>query len=97
MAGISRRAFLGGAAAAGAGAALAVALPQLEGSAPAGAAPLHGVHQAGTVQPTTQAVAVLALDVVATSRTDLMDLFQTITSRARLLVAGGVPENLGPG
>lgn len=82
---------------AGAGAALAAALPPLERSAEAAAVPLFGAHQLGAVQPPTAAVAVLAMDVTVTSRPELIDLFQTIASRVRLLVRGGAPENLGPG
>jgi deferrochelatase/peroxidase EfeB len=36
------------------------------------------------------------MDVIATSRSELVDLLQTITQRARLLSDGGTPENLGP-
>jgi deferrochelatase/peroxidase EfeB len=58
------------------------------------AVPFHGKHQAGIVlqQPQT---AVVSFDVTADGRAELTDLFQTITSRARFLTAGGTPPPVG--
>ena len=107
----TRRAFLGGTMGAGlVGAATAgyalraepaeaaspgavAARAQLEGRLPA--VPFHGEHQTGIVLKPLPATAVIAFDVTAQSKADLTDLFQTITSRARFLAAGGVPPPVG--
>ncbi|MGD0809554.1 MAG: Dyp-type peroxidase [Acidimicrobiales bacterium] len=100
MARLSRREFLGaGAAAVGAGAALAAgggALGLTLADQASASTPFHGAHQAGAVQPPAPVVAILAIDVIASTRSELVDLLQTITQRARLLVEGGAPEDLGP-
>jgi deferrochelatase/peroxidase EfeB len=72
--------------------ALAADTAAVDGLLPA--VPFHGQHQAGIVlqQPQTAAV---SFDVTADSRAELTDLFQTITSRARFLTAGGTPAPVG--
>jgi len=61
--------------------------------------PFHGAVQAGITRPApAQKFAThAALDVTATSRSELKDLFQTLTDRARFLTAGGTPPDLGVG
>jgi deferrochelatase/peroxidase EfeB len=59
------------------------------------AVPFHGVHQAGILPPPQRQTLVLAFDVTAASRSELTDLLQTLTSRARFLTAGGVPAAVG--
>ncbi len=107
----TRRAFLGGTVGAGlAGAATAgyalraepaqaaspggvAATAQLEGRLPA--VPFHGEHQNGIVLKPLPDTAVISFDVTAQTKADLIGLFQTITSRARFLTAGGVPPPVG--
>ena len=52
------------------------------------AVPFHGKHQAGILPVPTPATAVVSLDVTATDRASLTDLFQTVTDRARFLTDG---------
>jgi deferrochelatase/peroxidase EfeB len=61
------------------------------------AVPFHGAHQAGILPEPKAATAVVAFDATADSRADLVDLFQTITDRARFLTAGGTPPPVGIG
>ncbi len=106
-----RRAFLRGALGAGvagvatgaaAGAGITAAFG---GGAPAAprpgsaAIPYHGVHQAGVVnpKPAQPQGLFLACDVTAADRTELTDLFRTLTDRARFLTAGGTPPDPGIG
>jgi deferrochelatase/peroxidase EfeB len=100
---LSRRAFLTGSAAVGVaavaggvgGVALATAA---EGRAPAVAVPTYvpfdGAHQAGIVSPTrAQAAAIfVALDVVVTSKPELVTALAELTGRARNLTGGWSPE-----
>lgn len=99
----TRRGFLTGAAAVAAGgvgltalqdASASVAGP-LAGNTAEGSQPFEGAHQQGIVSPPQAAAAMVALDVTATSRNDLADLFRTITDQARFLTRGGDPINLG--
>ncbi|MBE1603338.1 Dyp-type peroxidase [Actinopolymorpha pittospori] len=53
--------------------------------------PFHGYHQAGIATPPQRVATFLSFDLVATSRGELVDLFRTLTSRARFLTAGGTP------
>jgi deferrochelatase/peroxidase EfeB len=69
--------------------ALTTATATLEGRLPA--VPFHGTHQAGILPTPSPATAVVSFDVTATDRASLVDLFQTITDRARFLTAGGTP------
>src|SRR6202167_3510059 len=59
------------------------------------AVPFHGRYQAGIVPPSQRQTAVISFDVTADSTSGLTDLFQTITSRARFLTAGGTPPPAG--
>ena len=98
---VGRRTFLG-AGAAGVGALLArdrLRLPRAAAAttvaavpaALAPARPFHGFHQAGILEPPTRSAAFAAFDVIATERRELVELFRTLTERARVLVDGGVP------
>jgi deferrochelatase/peroxidase EfeB len=59
--------------------------------------PFHGAHQAGVFTPQQRAAAFVAFDVTAGNATQLAELFQTLTTRVRLLTAGGQPVDLGIG
>ncbi|HEX4830152.1 MAG TPA: iron uptake transporter deferrochelatase/peroxidase subunit [Trebonia sp.] len=63
--------------------------------------PFHGPNQAGILTPgpaSKQAASVVAsFDVTATSKAGLAELLQALTSRARVLTAGGTPPDLGVG
>jgi len=108
-----RRAFLLGAGAGAAGAAAGVAggyayrttrpvsadQVALENSA-AGVlppVPFHGRYQAGILPQAQRQTAVISFNVTADNRGELADLFQTITTRARFLTAGGTPPPVGIG
>ena len=65
----------------------------LQGRLPA--VPFHGKHQAGILPQSQRQTAVVSFDVTAGTRAELTDLFQTITSRARFLTAGGTPPPTG--
>ncbi|HVM67926.1 MAG TPA: iron uptake transporter deferrochelatase/peroxidase subunit [Acidimicrobiales bacterium] len=107
---VSRRAFLKGAVAGAAGTAFTGGL--LIGGAHAddrtgvSAAvtaryPFHGAHQSGILTPgpahKQAAACFAAFDTTAASHAELTELFQALTSRARLLTAGGPPPELGVG
>jgi deferrochelatase/peroxidase EfeB len=57
----------------------------------------HGVHQAGIITAAPPAACYAAFDVTATTRTELAELFKTLTHYARFLTTGGTPHNLGTG
>jgi len=61
--------------------------------------PFHGARQSGVLTPgpsEKQAfTCVASFDAMASSKAELADLMQTITTRARFLTAGGTPANLG--
>ncbi len=57
--------------------------------------PFHGQHQAGILPKPQRATAVVSFDATAESRSELVDLFQTVTDRARFLTAGGTPLPVG--
>jgi deferrochelatase/peroxidase EfeB len=59
------------------------------------AVPFHGQHQAGILPEPQRATAVVSFDATASSRTELADLFQAVTDRARFLTAGGAPPPTG--
>ncbi len=61
------------------------------------AAPFHGTHQAGILPPAPRATAVVSFDVTAQDKASLVELFQTVTDRARFLTAGGTPPPVGIG
>jgi deferrochelatase/peroxidase EfeB len=73
--------------------AAAANLAELEGRLPA--VPFHGVHQAGILPTPKAATAVISFNATAQSRAELVDLFQTVTDRARFLTAGGTPPPVG--
>ncbi|WP_407548157.1 Dyp-type peroxidase [Streptomyces sp. Pv4-95] len=58
--------------------------------------PFHGRHQAGIVTPQQLFAAFLAFDVQAENLSQLTELFKKITERARVLVAGELPEDEAP-
>jgi deferrochelatase/peroxidase EfeB len=59
------------------------------------AVPFHGKYQAGILPQSQSQTAVVSFNVTAQNRADLTDLFQTLTSRARFLTAGGLPPAVG--
>jgi deferrochelatase/peroxidase EfeB len=59
------------------------------------AIPFHGVVQAGIVPSHQPHATVAAFDVLAASRSELVDLFRVLTERARFLTAGGIPSPAG--
>ncbi|GAA4862506.1 iron uptake transporter deferrochelatase/peroxidase subunit [Saccharopolyspora rosea] len=59
--------------------------------------PFHGAHQAGILTPQQRFSTHAAFDVTAANHAELVDLFRTLTERARLLTAGGTPPDLGVG
>jgi len=61
------------------------------------AVPFHGKYQAGILPKPSRATAVVSFDATAQSRADLVELFQTVTDRARFLTAGGTPPVVGIG
>ena len=95
---LTRRSFLQAGAAAGAAAAGAAAGAGLVSGAGAAWAetPFHGAHQLSVLADPSHAALFVSFDVIASSRSDMVDLLHTITNRARLLVAGGVPPFAGP-
>ncbi len=60
------------------------------------AIPFHGAHQAGILNPPQPAACFVAANVTASTRDELIDLFKTLTARARFLTGGGTPAELGP-
>jgi deferrochelatase/peroxidase EfeB len=65
------------------------------GTAPA--VPFHGRYQAGILPEAQRATAVVSFNATAGNRAELVDLFQTVTDRARFLTAGGPPPPDGIG
>jgi deferrochelatase/peroxidase EfeB len=59
--------------------------------------PFHGKYQAGILPKASRATAVVSFNATAPSRADLVELFQTVTDRARFLTAGGTPPVVGIG
>jgi deferrochelatase/peroxidase EfeB len=60
------------------------------------AVPFHGVWQSGIATPPPPAACFVSFNVTAEDRAELIDLFKTLTARARYLTKGGDPANLGP-
>ncbi|MBR7826099.1 Dyp-type peroxidase [Actinospica sp. MGRD01-02] len=101
---LRRRSFLRGAAVGAAGAVVA-------GGAVAGAAvamaddgtttgsgrviPFHGANQAGILTKPQAFATFVSFNATAGNRAELVELFKTITARARFLTAGGTPADLG--
>ena len=75
------------------GPAMAADTASLDGRLPA--VPFHGRYQAGIVPPSQRQTAVISFDTTVDGKSGLADLFQTITSRARFLTAGGTPPPVG--
>jgi deferrochelatase/peroxidase EfeB len=99
--GVAGGVVAGGVAGAAGGYAYRVSRPQ---PAPAGealtsgtlpAVPFHGQYQAGILPQPQRATAVVSFDATAESRSELVELFRTVTSRARFLTAGGTPPAVG--
>jgi deferrochelatase/peroxidase EfeB len=61
------------------------------------AVPFHGRYQAGILPVSQRQTAVISFNATANGRAELVDLFQTITARARFLTAGGTPPPVGIG
>jgi deferrochelatase/peroxidase EfeB len=59
--------------------------------------PFEGKYQAGILPQSQRATAVIAFNATAEGRAELIDLFQTITARARFLTVGGTPPPVGIG
>lgn len=98
--GVSRRGLLGGIAAAGIAAGAGGAISTIGGTEPSDAAPrpsyaFEGVHQQGILTPAQAHASYLALDVTSASRSDLVDLFHTLTATARTLTSGGPAPEVG--
>ena len=109
---VSRRHFLRGAAAGAAGTALTGGVLAGGARADTRSStdnppapdnyPFHGTHQAGILTPTPAAkqnfATVAGFDLVdGTTKSDLVDLMRTLTTRARLLTGGGALPSLGVG
>ena len=62
-----------------------------------GTVPFHGAHQAGITTPAPGFALFLSFEVIAADRTDLEQLFRTLTDRIRFLTTGGTPPDLGVG
>jgi deferrochelatase/peroxidase EfeB len=60
------------------------------------AVPFHGPRQAGIVNPPPPAACFVSFNVTSANRSELIELLQTLTARARFLAEGGVPTDLGP-
>lgn len=70
--------------------------PALAQASAAKAIPFYGLHQAGVTTPTPADALVVAFDVTARSKAELVQLFQTLTQRIQFLMAGGKLEPRDP-
>src|SRR3954447_24267208 len=70
--------------------------PSAGAVAAAARVPFHGERQAGVATPPQQRALFVAFDVTASNQAELLDLFHTLTARARLLTTGGPPPDDGP-
>jgi deferrochelatase/peroxidase EfeB len=59
--------------------------------------PFHGRYQAGILPVAARQTAVISFNATADGRGELIQLFRTITDRARFLTAGGPPPPVGIG
>jgi deferrochelatase/peroxidase EfeB len=73
----------------------AAAEAAMDGRLPA--VPFHGKHQAAVLPQPARATAVVSFNATASSKAELVDLFQTVTDRTRFLTAGGTPPPVGIG
>jgi deferrochelatase/peroxidase EfeB len=102
---LRRRSFLRGAAAGAAGAAVvaagvagasvAVADSSDSSTGSGRLIPFHGVNQSGILTAPQAFATFVSFNATAANRAELVELFQTITTRARFLTAGGTPGDLG--
>jgi deferrochelatase/peroxidase EfeB len=58
--------------------------------------PFYGIHQAGILTPAPAAALLVAFDVTAKTRADLVRLLQSLSDRIAFLMAGGTPQPLDP-
>jgi len=102
---LRRRSFLRGAAVGAAGAVAvgagvaggAVAMAE-DGRSSTGSGrviPFHGANQSGILTKPQAYATFVSFNATAGNRAELIDLFKTITTRARFLTAGGTPADLG--
>ncbi|SEO78783.1 Dyp-type peroxidase [Amycolatopsis saalfeldensis] len=92
---LGRRAFLRGAAAAGAGAGLAGMAGSAAASNSASGASFYGRRQTAILSDPPRHSIVAAFDVVAEDRAELTGLYRELTDRARFLTRGGAPAAVG--
>lgn len=101
---LRRRSFLRGAAVGAAGAVAvgagvaggAVAMADDSSTTGSGRViPFHGVNQSGILTKPQAYATFVSFNATAGTRAELIDLFKTITTRARFLTAGGTPADLG--
>ena len=101
---LRRRSFLRGAAVGAAGAVAvgagvaggAVAMADDGTSTGSGRViPFHGVNQSGILTKPQAYATFVSFNATAGNRAELIDLFKTITTRARFLTDGGTPADLG--
>jgi deferrochelatase/peroxidase EfeB len=93
-----RRTFLRGALATGVAGAVAGATSAGAYTGASGvprARPFHGEHQAGILDRPRRRTLVVSFDAIASGRRELTELFRTLTDRARVLTAGGAPDDTG--
>jgi deferrochelatase/peroxidase EfeB len=70
--------------------------PMLDCRDPRSSFPFYGYHQAGIATIQQPVGRFITFDVTATDRSELTDLFRTLTSRAAFLTAGGRPQQAPP-
>jgi deferrochelatase/peroxidase EfeB len=101
---LRRRSFLRGAAVGAAGAVAvgagvaggAVAMADDSSTTGSGRViPFHGANQSGILTKPQAYATFVSFNATAGNRAELIDLFKTITTRARFLTAGGTPTDLG--
>jgi deferrochelatase/peroxidase EfeB len=59
------------------------------------ARPFHGTYQAGILPEPQRATTLVSLNATADDRSSLVEVFQTLTDRARFLTSGGTPPPVG--
>ena len=101
---LRRRSFLRGAAvgaagvaAVGAGVAGGAVAVAADGSTTGSGRviPFHGANQSGILTKPQAFATFVSFNATASNRAELVELFKTITTRARFLTAGGTPADLG--
>ncbi len=53
-----------------------------------------GLHQAGIITPSPAAALIVAFDITAKTKEDLVRLFKTLSSHSEFLMSGGTPKQL---